>query len=108
MFDGNQVDDPVYGSVLEVAYQALEKTGGKVSVVLGSLPSYGPGAVALRDARTGFTGEHEKTCLLLITNFTRTLVRNMHRLALGWICFVSPRSFGGFQYWLCQSNVWWP
>lgn len=91
MFDGNQVDDPVYGSVLEVAYQALEKTGGKVSVVLGSLPSYGPGAVALRDARTGFTGEHEKDLFVADNKFYKDLGKKYAQAGIGLDLFLFPQ-----------------
>lgn len=90
MFEGNHVDNPAYGAALEVAYQAMEKTGGKVSVILGSLPSYGPGTVALRDANNGFTGEREKELFNPDNKFYKELAKKYALAGIGLDLFLFP------------------
>lgn len=90
MFDGNPLSEPVFGAALEVAYQALEKTGGKISVVLGSLPSYGPGTVAIRDASKGYTGEREKELYTADSKFYKDLGKKFALAGIGLDLFMFP------------------
>lgn len=92
MFEGNRVDNPVFGAVLEVAYKALERTGGKVSVVLGSLPSYGPGTVALREKSGGFTGEREKELFAADNKFYKDLGKKYATSGIGLDLFLFPQA----------------
>lgn len=52
LFIENNTAEPAYGVALDVALKALEKVGGKVSVMLGSLPTWGPGSLHFRDTAT--------------------------------------------------------
>lgn len=90
MFENNKVDDPVYGAALVIAHQALEKTGGKVSVILGSLPSYGPGTVALRDGNPGLTGEREKELFVPDNKFYKDLGKKYAQSGIGLDLFLFP------------------
>lgn len=45
LFEWNRTPECAYGAVVDVALKALESSGGKLSVVLSSLPTWGPGAL---------------------------------------------------------------
>lgn len=49
LFNGSQETETCLGAALQAAYKMMNPTGGRVTVVLGSLPNIGPGAVMDRE-----------------------------------------------------------
>lgn len=92
MYSDSTLTEPVYGVALELAYQALEKTGGKVSVILGSLPSYGLGAVAIRNTNTNpnYQGEKEKDLYIVDNKFHKDMGKKLALAGIGVDLFVFP------------------
>lgn len=89
-FENTHLNEPVLGASLEVALQALEKTGGKVSILLGSLPSFGPGAVALRESTGLYKGEKEKELYVPDSKFHKDLGKKFALAGVGVDLFLFP------------------
>ncbi|VVT56634.1 uncharacterized protein SAPINGB_P005188 [Magnusiomyces paraingens] len=90
MFSNNSLTEPVFGVALEAAYQALEKTGGKVSVILGSLPSYGPGAIAVRSVGAEYQGEREKELFIPDNKYHKEMGKKFALAGIGLDLFIFP------------------
>lgn len=59
LFEDNPTEEPAFGCALDVALKTLKSGGGKVSAILSSLPSRGPGSLVVREGGENFTGEKE-------------------------------------------------
>jgi len=53
LFNGSQETENCLGAALQAAYKMVSPTGGRITVVQGSLPNIGPGAVTNREAAAG-------------------------------------------------------
>jgi len=49
MFNGSQETDNCLGAALQAAYKMVYQTGGRITVVQGSMPNIGPGGVKSRE-----------------------------------------------------------
>ncbi|KAK9471011.1 uncharacterized protein V1510DRAFT_421388 [Dipodascopsis tothii] len=71
LFEDLKVPEPAYGAVLDAALQALlPHGGGKVSVLLSTLPTWGPGALAYRDDPRLYHTDKERSFFLPSTACT--------------------------------------
>lgn len=92
LFEENFAEEPVYGCALDVALQALKKTGGKVSAILSSLPSKGPGAPSLRKWAPQFSGENEHNLFTPDSKHYEELGKNYAMAGVGLDLFLFPSS----------------
>lgn len=93
MFEDNPNEEPVFGCALDVALKALQHTGGKVSAILSSLPSRGPGALAVRDGTPNFTGDKEKDIFNPDSKYYEELGKNYASAGVGLDIFLFPSTF---------------
>lgn len=64
LFNGSQETENCLGAALQAAYKMVNPTGGRITVVQGSLPNVGPGAVENREAGAGEKSQTEMVKLL--------------------------------------------
>merc|ERR1719402_1691887 len=65
LFNGSQETENCLGAALQAAYKMVNPTGGRITVVQGSLPNIGPGAV---ENREGGGGEKTQTDMVKLLN----------------------------------------
>lgn len=90
LFAENLMAEPAYGTGLEVAYQALKSTGGRVSVILSSLPSWGPGSLFLRE---GLQKEEAKEQFKASNQYYIEMGRKYAHAGVGLDLFVFPTAY---------------
>lgn len=83
IFANNVYEEPVFGCALDVALKALKSTGGKVSAILTSLPSRGPGSLAIRGGDPKFAGENEKDLYKADSKFYEDLGKQYAQAGVG-------------------------
>ena len=64
MFSEMNVPEPALGATMQAAISALEKTGGKISVMLSCLPTWGPGHLRFRDNDPNASGTEREIIFL--------------------------------------------
>lgn len=92
LFADNPLEEPVFGCALDVALKALKSTGGKVSAMLTSLPSRGPGSLAIRDGNLNFSGDKEKHLFKADSKFYEDLGKEYALAGVGLDLFLFPTS----------------
>jgi len=65
LFNGSQETENCLGAALQAAYKMVNPTGGRITVVQGSLPNIGPGAV---ENREGGGGDKTQTDMVKLLN----------------------------------------
>ncbi|GAO48120.1 hypothetical protein G7K_2304-t1 [Saitoella complicata NRRL Y-17804] len=60
MFNSIKIPEPAFASVIQASLAALEKLGGKLSVFLSTLPTWGPGRLRLREETKWYNTDKEK------------------------------------------------
>lgn len=90
LFADNPYEEPVFGCALDVALKALKATGGKVSAILTSLPSRGPGSLTVRDSNPKFMGEHEKDLFKADSKYYEDLGKEYALAGVGLDLFLFP------------------
>ncbi|KAF5093105.1 hypothetical protein D0Z00_004245 [Geotrichum galactomycetum] len=92
LFEDNPNDEPVYGCALDAALKALSATGGKVSAILSSLPSRGPGSLAVREGNPNFLGEKAKEIFNVDSKYYEELGKNYAISGVGLDLFLFPNT----------------
>lgn len=92
LFEWNRTPECAYGAVVDVALKALESTGGKLSVVLSSLPTWGPGALRSR-APADFSASSKVEMLKPSTVFYQDLAKKYAKSGVGMDLYSFSSSF---------------
>lgn len=92
LFEDTPYDEPVYGCALNVALQATKQTGGKVSAILSSLPSRGPGSLVVREGTLNFMGEKEVDLFAPDNKYYKDLGMEYAKAGVGLDLFLFPNS----------------
>lgn len=90
LFEDNPIEEPVFGCALNVALKALKSTGGKVSAILSSLPSRGPGSLAIREGTPNFMGDKEQEIFNPDSTYYEDLGKEYALAGVGLDLFVFP------------------
>ncbi|PVV04045.1 hypothetical protein BB560_001461 [Smittium megazygosporum] len=73
LFSSNRTAEPVLGSVVTAAHEALKGRGGKLFLFQSSMPTYGPGALRHRDDIKLHNTDKEKTLFVPNDTFYRDI-----------------------------------
>lgn len=92
MFADTVVSEPAYGAALLSAKAALEKTGGKVSIVLSTLPTWGPGALFVRD-ESQYKSETHNDLLKASSQFYIKIGEDFANAGIGIDSFLFPTHY---------------
>lgn len=90
LFAETVTSEPAYGATLEVAYQAMKATGGRVSVILSSLPTWGPGSLFLREA---IQKEDAKEQFIANSNYYIDMGKKYCQAGIGLDLFLFPTAY---------------
>ncbi|KAK7208524.1 Sec23/Sec24 trunk domain-containing protein [Myxozyma melibiosi] len=93
MFEDLKVPEPAFGAVLDVAFQALEATGGKVFVTLSALSTWGPGHLVFRDDPRQYHTEKEKALFSGDNVYYKTWGQKYAHAGVGLDLFVFPSTY---------------
>lgn len=104
MFQDTPFAEPAFGAALDVALLALEKTGGRVSATLSSLPAWGPGHLKLREFGSSLgasstqqnapvSADPDKELLKASNPFYTTLGAKYAKAGVGLDLFTFPNSY---------------
>lgn len=86
MFADSVIAEPAYGAALDVALKALSATGGRVTAVLKSLPTWGPGSLHIRESVNTY-GDSDKELFKASNPFYIELARKYAKAGVGMDLF---------------------
>ncbi|CAN6620335.1 SED5-binding protein 3 [Trichomonascus vanleenenianus] len=92
LFENNMYSEPAYGAALDAAQKALEETGGKVSVMLSVLPTWGPGHLFVRD-ESQYKSEAQYDLLRASNQFYLDMARRYAVNGIGLDTYFFPSSY---------------
>ncbi|KAK9358257.1 Sec23/Sec24 trunk domain-containing protein [Lipomyces starkeyi] len=93
LFEDLKIPEPAFGAVLDVAFQALSATGGKVIVTLSALTTWGPGRLAFRDDPRQYHTEKEKVLFSAENIYYKKWGQKYAEAGIGLDLFVFPSTY---------------
>lgn len=93
LFEDLKIPEPAFGAVLDVAFQALEATGGKVIATLSTLSTWGPGHLTFRDDPRQYHTDKEKVLFNCEHVYYKNWGQKYAEHGIGLDLFVLPSTY---------------
>ncbi|KAJ3106424.1 DNA mismatch repair protein msh6 [Phlyctochytrium planicorne] len=93
LFEANRIGEPVLGAVLQVLHLALKDCGGKVFVTQTSIPSFGPGALKMREDARLLGSDKERTLYEPQSDFWKKLAQDLSQAGICVDLFLFPNAY---------------
>ncbi|RKP40087.1 hypothetical protein BJ085DRAFT_13704 [Dimargaris cristalligena] len=93
MFAANRVAESALGAVVQACQTALAKVGGKLMLFQASLPTYGPGALKVRDDPKLYNTDKERTLFAPQEKFYLQLAEKCVESGISINIYLFPNSY---------------
>ncbi|KAK9446680.1 Sec23/Sec24 trunk domain-containing protein [Limtongia smithiae] len=93
LFEDLKVPEPAFGAVVDIAFKALQATGGKVIATLSALPTWGPGHLVFRDDPRSYHTEKERSLFTTDLPYYKTWGHKFAEAGIGMDVFVLPTTY---------------
>lgn len=87
------VPEPALGALTRAAYLALEATGGKLSLFLSALPTWGPHKLSMRENSALYGAQEEKTLFDSAHVHWKNVAEEFVGCGVGIDCFILPQAY---------------
>lgn len=93
IFERERVPEPVLGAVVQGLYLALRDAGGKASLFLSALPTWGPGKLKMREDQSLYHTDQEKTLFDAANVYWKNIAEKFVEAGIGVDTFLFPNAY---------------